>query len=326
MLLVANLFWGLSFPTMKALGAFQQAGMPEHSSWFFTALCLTYRFGLSAAIMLILCRRTIRDLTRSEFSEGLGLGLFAAAGLMFQMDGLAHTSASTSAFLTQCYCVIIPAWVALRQRELPSIITFCSCVLVLAGVAVLSGISLDNLRLGRGELETILGSIIFTGQILWLQRPCFAKNNVFHFSFVMFLVIALACAPIALMTSTRGSDLVKPYASFASALMLGILIVFCTFGSYLLMNRWQQFLSSVQAGLIYCVEPMFASLFALFLPGWFSVLANIHYPNESVTASMLLGGGLITVANVLIQLEPVREPQRATSPTRAPNVSASQDA
>lgn len=305
MLLVANFFWGLSFPTMKALGAAQQAAMPLHSSWFFAALCITYRFGIAAGIMLFLCRRTIRGLSRSEFSQGLGLGLFAAGGLIFQMDGLSHTAASTSAFLTQCYCVIIPAWVALQQKRIPSKLTFLSCALVFAGAAVLSGITLDKLSFGRGELETILASVIFTGQILWLQRPSFANNNVVHFSFIMFLVIAVACAPIALMTSHRNSDMIQPYASLASAALLAILIFFCTFGSYLLMNRWQPHLTAVQAGLIYCVEPVFASLFALFLPGWFSGLANIQYANETVTSSMLLGGGLITAANVMIQLEPM---------------------
>ncbi len=304
MLLLANLCWGLSFPTMKALGAAQQAGMPDHSSWFFAALCITYRFGIAAGVMLFLCGRTIRALTRSEISQGLGLGLFAAGGLVFQMDGLAHTAASTSAFLTQCYCVFIPAWIAFQEKRLPSKLTFLSCSLVFAGVAVLSGLNLANLSFGRGELETILASAIFTGQILWLQRPSFSNNNVFHFTFVMFLTIAAVCAPVALLTSHRIDDVIRAYASPASAMMLAILIVFCTFSSYLLMNRWQPQLTAVQAGLIYCVEPLFASVFALVLPGWFSALANIDYPNETITSSLLLGGGLITAANVLIQLEP----------------------
>jgi len=39
----------------------------------------------------------------------------------------------------------------------------------------------------------------------------------------------------------------------------------------------------------------------LFLPGWFAGWAGIDYANERMTASLLLGGGLITAANVLIQ-------------------------
>ena len=83
---------------------------------------------------------------------------------------------------------------------------------------------------------------------------------------------------------------------------MGFLVVFCTFGGYLLMNRWQPHVTATQAGLIYCFEPIFASVFALFLPAWFSGWATIDYANEKLTANLLIGGGLITMANVLIQL------------------------
>jgi hypothetical protein len=52
------------------------------------------------------------------------------------------------------------------------------------------------------------------------------------------------------------------------------------------------------------VEPVFGALMALFLPAIFSTWAAIHYPNEIATWTLLVGGGLITAANVLIQLKP----------------------
>jgi hypothetical protein len=42
---------------------------------------------------------------------------------------------------------------------------------------------------------------------------------------------------------------------------------------------------------------------ALFLPSWFSIWAAIDYPNETATWTLLVGGGLITVANVLLQVK-----------------------
>ena len=89
---------------------------------------------------------------------------------------------------------------------------------------------------------------------------------------------------------------------------MGVLTVFCTLGGYLLMNYWQPFLTATQAGLLYCLEPVFTSLFALFLPGWLSAFAGISYANEKLTLGLLLGGGLITAANVLIQLQPAVQP------------------
>lgn len=304
MLLVANACWALSFPIMKALNYLQAPLLPGSSSWFIASMTIVGRFSLAAIIMLALCWRTLRGLTRLEIWEGVGLGVFASAGLIFQMDGLAYTSASTSAFLTQFYCLTIPLFLAVRERAWPSGRVVASCLMVIAGVGVLAQIDLRNFHIGRGELETLIGSTIFTGQILWLQRPQFAKNNVNHFTLVMFVVIALTALPVMLATGGASDNWIAAWHSSAALGLMAVLTVFCTLGGYLLMNYWQPFLTATQAGLIYCLEPVFTSLFALFLPGWISILAGIAYANETVGVSLLIGGGLITVANVLIQLQP----------------------
>jgi hypothetical protein len=38
----------------------------------------------------------------------------------------------------------------------------------------------------------------------------------------------------------------------------------------------------------------------------FSAWAGIDYPNESATWTLLVGGGLITLANVLLQIRPAQ--------------------
>src|SRR5437762_267854 len=302
MLVLANLFWGLSFPTTKALAMTQQSLLPAANSWFIASLCVVYRFAAGAFILLLLSARTLKQTTRLELEQGLGLGLFAGIGILLQVDGMAYTAASTSAFLTQCYCLLIPIWVAWRERRPPSARVFVSCAMVVAGVAVLAKVDWQNLRPGRGELETIAASIIFTGQILWLERPKYAGNEVKHFSAVMFAVMALVCLPVALVTTEQRTDWIRAYSSASTIGLMGFLVVFCTFGGYLLMNRWQPHVTATQAGLIYCFEPIFASVFALFLPAWFSGWATIDYANEKLTANLLVGGGLITMADVLIQL------------------------
>jgi len=70
-------------------------------------------------------------------------------------------------------------------------------------------------------------------------------------------------------------------------------------------------LEATEAGLIYCAEPVFASVFALFLPAWLAALSGGFYPNETATARLLIGGGLITAANICLQLRP-----RAVTPVR----------
>lgn len=314
-LILATGLWGLSFPATKALQFTQQQMLGDSSSWFLASILTVYRFGIAALVLLILSARTLRKMTRLEVEQGLGLGLFGGAGILLQVDGLAHTSASVSAFLTQGTCLFIPLWLALQHWRLPSLRVAASCALVVAGAAVLAGVDWQHLSLGRGGWETIAAAAFFAGQILWLARPEYAANNVNHFSLVMFGTMALVCAPVAALTCNHISDLWLAWNSWPAIVFLLILMFPCTFGAYMMMNHWQRHVTPVQAGLIYCFEPVFASSFALVLPGIFSRWAGVNYANETLTRSLLLGGALILAANLLV-LKPEPEAKPAATGRR----------
>lgn len=301
MLLAATMCWALSFPTMKALGLEQQKLLPAASTWFLTWLGVMYRFGAAALLLGLFLGPGLRQITRSELEQGAGLALFGAGGILFQMDGLAYTKASTSAFLTQCYVVFIPLWFALTHRRRPPGRVSLGVFLVLVGMAILSGLDLRALKLGRGETETFIASLLFTGQILWLERPRYAGNAPLRFSFVMFAGMAGLCAPGVWLTATSFGDWTRAYASAPALAFLGVLVLGCTLGGYLLMNRWQRDVTATEAGLIYCVEPVLTSVLTLFLPAWISGWCDLGYPNETLTLRLLGGGGLITLANLLVQ-------------------------
>ena len=300
----ATILWGVSFPVMKALGMAQAQLLPGRSSFFVSALCVFYRFGIAALLMGLFTIRTLPTLPRDEIFHGLGIGLFGGVGILFQMDGLARTEASTSAFLTQCYCLIIPVWVACRARRLPPWNVIVGCLIVVVGIAVLAKVDVRAFKLERGELETIIGSVIFTGQILWLEHPRFVNCRVSHSTVVQFAAMSLSGLPVALATTQDAADWVRAYSTVPTLGLLAILLLFCTLGGYVLMNQWQRHVGATLAGLIYCAEPVFASAFALFLPAWFGAWAGVTYANETVTKELLLGGGLIFVANVLAQWRP----------------------
>ena len=81
---------------------------------------------------------------------------------------------------------------------------------------------------------------------------------------------------------------------------MGTITLGCTLFSYLMMNRWQKFVTATEAGLIYCLEPVCASIFALFMPVWLSSLCGVLYANETLTMNLLVGSLLVTLANVLL--------------------------
>ncbi len=303
-LLLANLFWGLSFPLIKAVVFTHGQLLPGSGNWFITALTLAPRFLLAAAIMLVVARAHWRNLSRLELRQGVLLGVSNALGMVLQVDGLQFTSASVSAFLTQFYAIMIPVVVALRVRRSPPALIWLCAGLVLAGTAILGRFDFRTLRLGRGEVETLLSSVFFMWQIFVLEDKRCAANRAMPVSALMFATEAVVFSTMALVTAPTPADCLVPWTSGPWLGFTGLLTLFCTLGAFLLMIRWQPKITATEAGLIYCFEPVFASVMALFLPALFSRWAGFDYANETLTWQLLAGGGLITFANILLQLKP----------------------
>jgi drug/metabolite transporter (DMT)-like permease len=311
MLLLANVCWGLSFPLIKTITELNARLLPAAGGGCIVGLALAPRFLLGLLVLLAFPGRTapgLRWLTGREVRQGLWLGLYGGAGLLLQSDGLRFTAASTSAFLTQFYAVMIPVWLALRLRRAPPAAVIAACALVLAGVGLLGHFDWRQLHAGRGEVETLLSSVFFMVQILKLGGREYAACRAGKVTLVWFAVEAVAFLALALATAPTPGALLVPWASPAWLGCTFLLASICTVGAFVIMARWQPKVSATEAGLIYCFEPIFGALFALFLPGIFSRWAGISYPNETATLSLLVGGGLITVANAVIQFQPGAAP------------------
>lgn len=296
--------WAFSFPTMKALEQLGRLAVPDAPSVFFAALCVAVRFLVAAVVLGAACGPGLLRVTRPELVQGGGIGLFGGLGLVLQMDGMAYTLASTSAFLTQGYCVLIPLWIALRHRRPPAPRVVGACLLALTGAAVLAGLGRGGVALGRGEWETLAGSVLFAGQILWLERPAFRGNDSRRATTVMFLVMAATSLPMAFATAPNAGAVLTAYRSPEALGLLALLTGVCTLVTFPLANHWQPKVSATQAGLLYCTEPVFTSAVTLFFPGVISRFAGIAYPDEVLTWNLLVGGGLILAANAWLQLRP----------------------
>ncbi len=306
LLVLGTAAWGLSFPTAKAVMQAQALVLPGHTEWFHAAFVLFNRMFIATCIMLALLGRDMFGFTRRELRQGLELGLYGGIGMLFQTDAQHYIAASTSAFFTQFTCVFVPLVIAVRSRKLPSPVVVIACILVMTGCVLLSGVQLGAIGLGRGEWETILSAALFTGQILCLERTEFHGNHMLRTATVMFAVKGAILLPLVL--AGGGLGWVHAYASLPVVVLSLILAVFCTAYAYGTMVRWQPEVTSTQAGIIYATEPVFASVWALFLPAWFSTFAGIAYPNEVLSWQLFAGGGLMLAANLLLIYRPSQPP------------------
>jgi drug/metabolite transporter (DMT)-like permease len=288
LLIFATLFWGSTFPLVRALELAQQAHVPGISALALVSVNVAMRFGMAALVLLPFCARYLGNITRREWIQAAGLAVLAGIGLYLQTLGLAWTDASVVGFLTQLYTLFVPLIVAWRDCRLPSRRVIVACALVLAGAALLSPGFLRHFQLGPGEIVTILSSVFFAGQIVWVERPLFAENRAVLVTMLMFAMIGVV---FGLGYAMQGGTPDVTQQLFTPAAV------------WLIMNAWQRWVSATEAGLIYCIEPVIAAILSAFLPGWISRYAGIDYANEPLRWTLLIGGALIVSATVLVATE-----------------------
>ena len=292
-------FWGISFPVIKAVMIELRETTPDASTLFFSSWIQLSRF-LVAAVLILLLTLRIPFPNKLEIRQGLTLAFWGGIGMWLQADGLAYTHASTSAFLTQSYCVLLPLWAALRHKRPPEKSTVLAVIFVMAGGAILAGISMDKLTLGRGEIATIASAVFFTFQILALEKPEYSDNRGRSVTLVMCAGITIIFLPITLATAPSPGVITHLLTSGSILVLVTVLSIICTIGSFWLMNTWQRHVTATEAGLIYTTEPVFAACYALFLPGILASLMGHPYANESLTVRLIIGGIFILTANLIV--------------------------
>jgi drug/metabolite transporter (DMT)-like permease len=296
-LFLAALLWGLCIPVMKALGAEQDWIAPGVGSASASLDSLAVRFGLAAFALMLALRIAPWRIRRAEWGHGLALASVTAVSMFLQVDSLNYTSASVAGFLIAMYCVLVPviAWAA-RLRPMTPVLAM-SCLLVLAGMAALTGFSPRDMRLGRGEWENLGAAFLFALQILWVDRIASGKADANKVTIALLLLVALACGA-ALFAIPGGTGLpARLHASPRAWALEGALALLGTALPFSLMNRFQAKVGAVAAGFIYCCEPLATALGAFWLPELL-VREPALYPNERPTLRLLAGGALILAANL----------------------------
>ena len=293
-LFLVTLTWGLSFCLVKALNLSLGEG------WGSAAGLISIRFFLAAIPLVIwqAFKGRFRP-TPAEWRQGIIIAFFCGTGMLLQAHALSYTLASTSAFLTQGCAVMVPVWLAITHRRFPPARILLPLALVVAGVAILSGIDFRSFQMGRGEFETLLSCVFFTGMILTIESPRYEQTDKILVTVIFLIVGGLFALPLSLANG-GGPALQKVFSDVSLfGIMAALAFISTTLGFYW-MVKWQPAVSATEAGIVYCLEPVWASIASLMLPALLSRFAGVSYGNEQLTFAMLLGGGLILTASVLL--------------------------
>lgn len=324
-----NALWGLSFPIMKSLNlqmeqffGLENDSVPSSLSVAFSSGMIGMRFLISLVVLCLFCPSLVRGATRDEWRAGVFVGLFFYVGLVLQVIGLATIPASRSGFLTSLTAVFTPIFSALLFRKSVSSNVVVGVLIALFGVSILTGlIAIDTkgIRIAPdatskwtlGDTLTTLGAVLFTCQLLLVDYYG-KRTNSTAITPGMFLAVALAAgltfavlhaSALASMPIYSNHALQSWWKLFFSPLFIGIVLflaLFCSVLAFLGMNKYQPQITAVQASIIYSSEPVFASTWALFLPGLLGIIdTKIGYPNEIISAQLLLGGTIVLLANIV---------------------------
>ncbi len=324
-----NALWGLSFPIMKSLNLHMERffdlkndAVPVTLSVAYCAGMIGMRFIVALSILGIACPQLVRRANLAEWKAGVIVGLFFYFGLVLQVMGLATIPASRSGFLTSLTAVFTPIFSAVLFRKKISANVIVGVAIALIGVSILTGLfnfDTHGIRIAPdalakwtlGDTLTTLGAVLFTGQLLLVDFYG-SRINSTAITPGMFLTVALAAGLTFTLLHSPSLGSLPNHSSqpwqawrtlFTSPVFVGMVIflaLFCSVLAFLGMNKFQPQISAVQASIIYSSEPVFASVWALFLPSFLGTIeSNLGYPNEAISPPLLLGGACVLLANIV---------------------------
>ncbi len=301
MLLITTMWWGLAYPVNKALMELQHPLAGATNDLVLTGLTIGSLFGLASVCLLLLIVFRPGRMTAREVQQGLGVGVFTAAGIWLLFLGLRYTQGSTVAFLNQFYSAEIVIFVAIQGRRWPSLRTAAAVVAMIAGCWILSGFDPAALTLGKGELFGLLCSFGFAAQVLWNGRAVYSENDALRATAIMTATVATLILAVSIPLAPSPTVLVDIFSTPATLGLGGFSAITWIVAGYSLLIAYQRFVPPMQAAVILAFEPVFAAAFALFVPGLISRLTESPSQNETLTPSLLMGGGLILLANLILQ-------------------------
>jgi len=269
-LIAITAIWGATFFMIKdALAAVTPF-------WFMAS-----RFMLATAL---LAPFAVRGMRPHELRVGLLVGLVLFLGYALQTFALEFTSASRAGFLTGLAVVFVPCAEALIFRARPTMAMIAGVMLSIIGTALLAVEILETPHTLLGDLLGLGCALAFSAQIVAIGRLA-TRVNPLQLTFTQTLTVGGVSLAFASVVD------VLPGPQISAALpAIGFTAAFATAGAYYVQARAQRFTTATQASLIFALEPVFATGFALALAG-----ERLTRPEIAGCALIVLGMLVATV-------------------------------
>jgi drug/metabolite transporter (DMT)-like permease len=243
LLLMVTFFWGITFTIVK-----------EAIAKVDVFVFLAQRFLLSFVILLPGCLIRWQHFSWPLLKRASILGFFLFASYAFQTLGLRYTSASNAGFLTGLNVVFVPVISAfLFRQSIPNNVKL-GVIFATAGLFLLC--TNGTWAVNGGDLLVILCAICVAWHLIYTGEYSRSHDVYWLTTFQLGTVALLS----ALVAGAKGQPVFVWYPDLLWTLV--ICVLFATIFAFLVQTSMQRFISPSQTALIFCMEPVFAALYA----------------------------------------------------------------
>ncbi|OBY82491.1 DMT family transporter [Delftia sp. JD2] len=266
-LIAVTMVWGGTFLVVHL--AMQYSG-----PLFFVGL----RFVTAGLIGLLVFRKAMAGLTRTELVAGIAIGASIFLGYGLQTFGLQTISSSKSAFLTALYVPLVPLVQWLVMGKPPRLMSWIGIGLAFTGLMLVAGPESGGMELNLGEMATMLSTLAIAAEVLLIGHFA-GKVDARRVTTVQLLaagVMALLAMPVA---GESVPDFSWVWLSAAVAMACASILIQLT------MNWAQKSLSPTRATVIYASEPVWAGIVGR--------MAGDRLPGLAILGAALIVGGVL---------------------------------
>jgi drug/metabolite transporter (DMT)-like permease len=288
-LVLTTLIWGSTFVMAKEI----------LESWPPVAY-ITVRFALAAILLILLFPKQILRARATQWRMGAMLGILMGGGFALQAVGQVYTTPSKSAFVTGLTTPLVPFVALLILRVRPNLENLIGVTLAsIGGMLVLAPQGAEPMN--TGDLLTLCATTLFAAHIPLMRAYA---REIDARQLTVLQITSAAILFVLVWAAFRASGVVLPESSLPGfvtrenaqlewtgrvGLQLLYLASVATVITFLIWTWGQSKVSATHAAIIFSLEPVFATLFAVAVRG----------SNEWMTARGNLGAALI-LAGVIV--------------------------
>ena len=280
--------WGLQFP----LVSFSNTALDP-------VAILLLRFSIGALVLFIINFKRLKGIDYKMVLHCIALGVIAAVYNYFMVEGIKYTTSANSSFITSTNVIFVPIFCYLFFKEKPTKNVIIGLISIIIGFLFISGmITVDSSYLtpknfnitkafsfgmnplNYGDFLTVIGAVLTALFFVYLNRLT-KRYDEGAVSFVHMFAGAVALFAAWLVVG-------EPIKLNTTPILLSTLYcgIFSGGLAFFFLAKASAKLSAAKAAILGGMEPIFAVVFATFIP-------NVNGVTEPITLTVVIGGAFM---------------------------------